>query len=70
MIFAIANVLVLRGNAILQRKIDQIIFEKRKKKYLVLTLLFDLGQIKSGKWTGGERRRKHNCIVLCSDVVT
>ena len=47
-----------------------IIFEKSKKKEFILGFDVGIGQIKSGKWTGGERRRKHNCIVLCSDVVT
>ena len=30
--------------------------------------MFELGQVESGKRTRGERRRKHNCVVLCSGV--
>ena len=49
-------------------KIVQLVLKKARQKNLTLELLLDLGQMKSGKWTGGERRRKHNCIVLCSGV--
>ena len=44
------------------------IFEKSSgKKNLILNLLLDLGQIKSGKWTRGDRRK--NTIVLFCVVV-
>ena len=49
-------------------KILQLFFEKSKKKNLTFELLLDLGHMRSGKRTRGERRRKHNCIVLCSGV--
>ena len=38
-----------------------------EKKNLILNLLLDLGQIKSGKWTRGDRRK--NTIVLFYVVV-
>ena len=46
------------------------LFLKKQEKEFNLGFDVGIGQIKSGKWTGGERRRKHNCIVLSSDVVT
>ena len=40
------------------------------EKEFNLGFIVAIGQIESGKWTGGERCRKHDCIVLCSDVDT
>ena len=64
---SIANSNLTKGKCNLQLKLFNC-FWKSKKKNLTFELLLDLGHMRSGKRTRGERRRKHNCIVLCSGV--
>ena len=52
-----------RGEMPFTAKIVHITFLKNKKRELNLGFDVGIGQIKSGKWTGGERRRKHSFIV-------
>ena len=54
---------IKRGKCHFTAKIVHIIFKNARKNDLTLELLLELGQIKTGKWTEGERRRKHKCIV-------
>ena len=58
-----------RGNAIYSQKLFTLFLKKQGKEFN-FHLLLEFGQMKSGKRTRGERRRKHNCIVSCSSVCT
>ena len=64
---SIANSCLTKGKCHLQLKLFNY-FWKNQEKEFNLELLLDLGHMRSGKRTRGERRRKHNCIVLCSGV--
>ena len=58
-----------RGNAIYSQKLFTLFLKKQGKEFN-FHLLLELGQMKSGKRTRWERRRKYNCIVSCSSVCT